>query len=103
MRRKPVRYIRKVKAEKCEVCGDGPDDNNPFQNAHRIGFEVGIVQLALTPEFLDGDENIVTAHRMQCNKEAERDLEGSMRLLRSLGIEELPEFLPPETLSLWRE
>jgi hypothetical protein len=51
LRRKPVRYIHKTKAPACQVCGQGPEDDNPFQNAHKIGFDMGIVQLALTPDF----------------------------------------------------
>ena len=101
LRRKPVRYISKAKAVKCEVCGQDPDNGNPFQNAHRIGFDLGIVQLALTPDFLDYGDNIATAHRSKCNKEAELNLEKSMRFLHSLDITELPAFLPQEIRALW--
>lgn len=101
LRRKAVRYIHKAKAARCDVCGEGAADANPLQNAHRIPFDLGIVQLALTPDFLDGDANIVTAHRTACNKRAELNLEGSMRFLRSLGVTELPAFLPQEIRSLW--
>ena len=101
LRRKPVRYIRKLLASKCDVCGQGAEDNNPLQNVHRIAFDLGIVQLALTPDFLDNDSNIATAHRRACNKRAELNLEDSMRFLRSLGVVELPAFLPQEVRSLW--
>ncbi len=96
LRRKPVRYICKAKASKCEVCGGTPEDGNPFENAHRIAFDTGIVRLALTPDFLDEDANVVTAHRTKCNKVTELTLEDAMRFLRSFGVTELPAFLPEE-------
>ena len=40
-----------------------------MQNAHRIGFDIGIIDLALTPDFLDSAANIVSAHKVKCNKE----------------------------------
>ena len=101
LRRKPVRYIRKSKTSTCEVCGQSPDEGNPFQSAHKISFDTGLVELALTPDFLDSDSNIATAHRTACNKRAELNLENSMRHLRALGIRELPSFLPEEVRSLW--
>jgi hypothetical protein len=103
LRRKPVRYIRKALMENCEICGHAADEDNPFQNSHRISFDLGIVQLALTPEFLDGDRNIITAHRSACNKSAELDLEKAMRFLVFVGITDLPEFLPLEIRALWAE
>ena len=101
LRRKPVRYIRRATREFCEICGGGRDAENPFQHAHRIGFDIGVVRLALTPEFLDGEQNLVTAHRATCNKSAEFDLESSMRFLHKIGVRELPRFLPEETRALW--
>ena len=102
-RRKPVRYIRKPFTHECEVCGHCVERDNPFQNAHRIGFDLGIVHLALTPEFLDGDTNIVTAHRKLCNKKAELDIQGAMKLLMNQGETSLPSFLPEETHAIWQE
>jgi hypothetical protein len=95
-RRKPVRYIRLPKADVCQVrgCGLPGSSENPLQNAHVIGFDQGVIDLGLTPEFLDSDKNIVTAHRRCCNKQSELDLEGSMRRLLGLGVEELPKYLP---------
>jgi hypothetical protein len=103
LRRKPVRYIRRPKSATCEICREGPKDENPLQSAHKIGFDFGIVQLAITPEFLDGESNIVTAHRTRCNMEAELNLEDAMRLLFSLGVRELPAFLPPGIRALWTD
>lgn len=66
-RRKPVRYIRRPRAA-CQVCGRPGSLRNPLQSAHIIGFDVGVIDLGLTPEFLDSEKNIVTAHRRACNK-----------------------------------
>jgi hypothetical protein len=101
-RRKPVRYIRKPKASMCEVCGRPGTADNPLQNAHGIGFDVGVIDLALTPEYLDSDENIKTAHRKTCNQAVELDLVGSMNRLKGLGVRELPAFLPDTVHELWR-
>jgi hypothetical protein len=101
-RRKPVRYIRKRKEAVCHVCGKPATTDNPFQNAHVISFDIGVIDLALTPDFLDSDANIVTAHRLTCNKATELDLRGSMARLRSLGIPSLPAFLPDDIHELWR-
>lgn len=100
--RKPVRYIRKKKADQCEVCGRPVTADNPLQNAHVIGFDVGVIDLALTPEYLDSNENIVTAHRKTCNRTSELDLFGSMKRLKELGVKELPAFLPGSIHETWR-
>jgi hypothetical protein len=100
-RRKPVRYIRKGKEAVCRVCGKPATTDNPFQNAHVISFDIGVIDLALTPDFLDSDANIVTAHRLACNKATELDLRGSMTHLRSLGIRDLPAFLPNYIHDMW--
>lgn len=101
IRRKPVRYIRKRKDRVCEICGQPETTDNPLQSAHLIGFEVGIIYLALTPEFVDGDENIVTAHRRDCNRKVELDLVGSCQRLRDLGSKSLPAFLPSFVHAIW--
>lgn len=100
-RRKPVRYIRKELDDICSVCGLPPDADNPFQNAHRIGFEAGIIFLGLTPEYVDSHENIVTSHRIKCNNASELDLTEVMRLLKERGIKSLPTYLPQEIHQLW--
>src|SRR5450755_227374 len=75
-RRKPVRYIRRPRAAVCQVreCGLPGSSENPLQNAHIISFNVGVIDLGLTPEFLDSEKNILTAHRRTCNKGCELDL-----------------------------
>ena len=100
-RRKPVRYIRKAKGSKCAACGlpDLPD--NPLQNAHVIGFDIGVIDLGLTPDFLDSAANIVVAHRRTCNKGSELALPDSMIHLMTLGIRELPMFLPASIRNAW--
>ncbi len=81
-RRKPVRYIRGPKAAVCQVCGLPGTNENPLQSAHVIGFDVGVIDLGMTPDFLDSDRNIVTAHRCGCNKQSELDIQGSIARLR---------------------
>jgi hypothetical protein len=100
-RRKPVRYIRTARKPVCDVCGEPGSTENSLQNAHIIGFDVGVIDLGLTPAFLDSDENIKTAHRSTCNKQTELDLQGSMDRLRELGEKELPQYLPAWIPEAW--
>ena len=100
-RRKPVRYIRRPKTDACQICGLAASEANPLQSAHVIAFDLGIIDLALTPEYLDSDENIVTAHRQSCNKRAELGLHNSIRRLRSLGVKCLPQYLPLTIREAW--
>lgn len=100
-RRKPVRYIRRPKAAVCQVCGLPGTNENPLQSAHRIGFDIGVIDLGMTPEFLDSDMNIVTAHRCGCNKKSELDIPGSLLRLRDLGVVELPPYLPAAIKESW--
>jgi hypothetical protein len=100
-RRKPVRYIRTAKAAVCQVCGLPGSSENPLQNAHIIGFDVGVIDLGMTPEFLDSEKNIVTAHRRTCNKQSELGLQDSMSRLRDLGVKELPQYLPAAIHEAW--
>ncbi len=102
-RRKPVRYIRRRHLDACEICGLAADESNPFQHAHKIGFDLGIIQLALTPEFLDSNINTVTAHGRPCNRAAELDIKKSMNFLLSLGVADLPLFLSSEVRLLWAQ
>ena len=100
-RRKPVRYIRRPRATVCQLCGLPGSPDNPLQSAHIIGFGLGVIDLGMTPEFLDSDKNIVTAHRRACNKQSEFDLQGSMNRLRDLGVKELPKHLPAGIQEAW--
>ena len=103
IRRMPVRYIRKRKREICQICGKPPSKNNSFELSHIIGFKIGIVSFGLTPDFLDKDENIVSAHKRKCNSKAELTIEDACKRLRSLGINKLPKFLPDETHTIWKK
>ena len=94
IKRMPVRYIKKKKKELCEICGKPPLEDNPFESSHIIGFKIGIVYFGLTPDYLDRDENIVSAHKRICNSKAEITSIDVCRRLKSLGIEKLPDFLP---------
>lgn len=100
-RRKPVRYIRRPRARVCQLCGLSGSPENPLQSAHIIGFDVGVIDLGLTPEFLDSENNIVTACRRKCNKQSELDLMASMTRLRDLGVHELPPYLPVAIHAAW--
>lgn len=102
LKRKPVRYSNKDLLPKCEICNLPKTSENPLQNAHRIGFDYGIVYLALTPEFVDSHDYIVTAHKRKRNKSAELSLEKTMSLLKSRGIEKLPDFLPEQVHKIWK-
>jgi hypothetical protein len=73
-RRLPVRYAArnlKIISGICSVCGKPATPDNPLQAAHLIPFGAGIIQFWLTPEWLDGPENLTWAHRVKCNKLAE--------------------------------
>ena len=72
--------------------------NIPFQLAHRISFLHGVLYLYLAPapDFLDGPNNLVTAHRKRCNRIVELDPKGAFDLFIDIGVEELPAFLPAE-------
>ncbi|MHC4374909.1 MAG: hypothetical protein ACYSTO_12265 [Planctomycetota bacterium] len=37
---------------------------------------MGVTKLGLTPDFLDGDENIIAGHRTTCNAKAELNRPG---------------------------
>lgn len=100
-RRKPVRYIRRPRETVCWRCQSEGSPDNPLQSAHRIGFDIGVIDLGLTPEFLDSERNIVTACRRGCNKQSELDLLASMKQLRDLGLQ-LPKYLPAPIQDMWR-
>ena len=100
-RRKPVRYIRAPCKTACQRCGERGSPDNPLQSAHIIGFDIGVIDLGLTPEYLDSEKNIVTAHRRKCNEESELDLTASMARLRELGVQELPNYLPAAMHEAW--
>ena len=94
LKRKPVRYVRRKCDSNCTVCGKPAAGDNPLQHSHRIGFDMGVIDLALTPDFLDGPENIATAHRKLCNRSVELSLSQACKRLRELGVQALPEFIP---------
>lgn len=101
LKRMPVRYIRKKKTEFCEICLKPPLDKNPLENSHIIAFRKGIVDFALTPDFLDENTNILSAHKIKCNKSAELSTSEICRKLIKMNIHKLPNFLPEETLKVW--
>ena len=101
LKRMPVRYIKKKKTEVCEICQKPPTKNNPLENSHRIPFRRGIVEFALTPDFLDDYTNIISAHKRKCNKSAELNNYEICKMLKMMNIHELPDFLRKDTLKIW--
>lgn len=93
VRRMPVRYIRKSHATVCEVCGLPPSKDNPLQHSHIIGFKLGVLDLALTPDFLDSHDNIISAHKRGCNSQAELGLDDAVARLVALSIADIPPFV----------
>lgn len=93
MRRMPVRFIRKQHSPVCHHCGQPGTPSNPLQHSHRIGFNVGIKQFGLTPDFLDSSDNIVSAHRTTCNKAVELLPSEVLSLLAGFGVVDIPEYL----------
>ncbi len=93
LRRKPVRYIKKDKKDLCEICGKPETKENKFQNAHRIPFGIGVADFGLTPDYLDSDKNIRTAHKVVCNKKAELSLKDICKQLKEDKVTKLPNYL----------
>lgn len=96
-RRMPVRYIRGKKSDVCAICGNPPSADNPLEHSHLIPFRYGVLNLGLTPDFLDSPENIVSAHKRVCNKRAELSPEMCLGKLKELGHTSLPEYLQKES------
>ena len=93
-RRPPVRYAAKVLATRervCEVCGRG-DDPKKLQASHKVPFLKGVRQFGLTPEWLDGSENLVWACKVGCNKGAELTDVGIHQLLGQRNFT-LPDYI----------
>lgn len=101
-RRKPVRYIKKRKDRLCFYCQKPEEINNKFENSHIIGFDLGIIELGLIPDYLDSDNNIVTAHRIKCNASCQIGMSDAMRLLLKT-TEFLPEYLPEYIQLEWNK
>jgi hypothetical protein len=86
MKRMPVRYIKKTHSSVCKHCGSAGTADNPLEHAHLVGFQQGIVKFALTPDWLDSKENIVSAHKRICNKAVELPDAAVKQLLLSKGL-----------------
>lgn len=78
-RRVAVRYPQRSRSnvvardgETCSICGGSArDPQRPIQLAHRVPFKLGVVDWGLSPDWLDGVENLCLAHRGACNDSAE--------------------------------
>lgn len=84
LRRMPVRYIKRQHSTTCHLCGLPPEEGNPLQHSHLIPFNLGVKKYRLTPDFLDSEHNIVSAHRSVCNKGVELAPEAVEALLSAL-------------------
>ena len=101
LREYPVRYTnrRLLLGSQCLICNQIKDA--PLQLAHKIPFMSGVRYLALTPDFLNSENNLITTHKGSCNNKAELDIVGSIILLRNCGVVSLPKFLPQNILDIW--
>lgn len=88
----PVRYIRREHSELCEVCGKAAGENNPLQHSHKIGFLLGVREFGLTPDYLDSDANIVSAHKRICNSKAEWSINQVSDYFLNMGIK-IPNYI----------
>lgn len=91
-RRCAVRYTRRLLKEviardgdKCKICGI--DDGAPLQLAHIVPFKIGVVDWGLTPDWLDGAENLCLAHAQSCNDIAELTLQEIPHYLQVSGLD----------------
>lgn len=92
-RRVAVRYPQKVRQQvaardgaACCICGGREREDRPIQLAHRVPFKLGVVDWGLTPDWLDGIENLCLAHRGACNDGVELKTEQIPGHLRNLGL-----------------
>lgn len=92
-RRVAVRYPQNQRAavasrqgELCFTCeeGDRPGEKS-MQLAHRVPFKIGVVDWGLTPDWLDGAENLCLAHVGICNDGAELTNPEVAKHLQALG------------------
>lgn len=87
LKRMPVRYPRKGMRPTngtCDVCGEPEEPDNKLQVAHKVPFGKGVSIYKLTPEWLDGDHNLVWAHTRKCNKSAELSHNEIIQLLSNV-------------------
>lgn len=105
LKRPPVRYITRRKNKVCEVCGGEGTKDNPLQHAHLISFLFGVKFLGLTPDFLDDESNIQTAHKKDCNSASEvKGIRNCLTfLIKKHQVSEIPSFLDEDVLSVWRD
>ncbi len=86
----------------CWFCGLREAAGNPLQAAHKIPAKA-VHLLALNPDVLKRSDNFEWAHQRLCNDAVELELRQIMWRLMSMGIKELPSFLPKERLKMWED
>lgn len=84
---------RYPKVSICQMCNLPEEAKNRLEWAHLISYKNGFDSLGLTMIFLNSRENLVMAHRVRCNKQAELNLQDSIRRLWDLGHRDLPQHL----------
>lgn len=74
---------------KCIVCGISDGE---LQLAHRVPFQIGVIDWGITPEWLDRPDNLVIAHKEKCNDLCELMDEEILQELETAGacIEDSP-------------
>lgn len=98
LKRMPVRYLKLKKqlidrdGADCAICGKPETIDQPLQIAHKIGFRIGVIGFGLTPDYLDGIDNVALAHRGKCNNKVELSplLIGQRLLNLDLHLEKSP-------------
>ena len=112
-RRPPVRYtlqqygnIPRPSTCDYESCSVPRSTKKRITLAHGIGFQFGIAELGLTPDWLDSNDNLVGwAHEGICNKRlgVPEELEAAMRYLLRRRRDYLPpDHLPSETHAVFK-
>src|SRR2546422_9831632 len=87
-------------------CSVPAESSKPITLVHGIGFDFGVHELGLTPEWLDSPENLVGwAHAGNCNKRlgVPEELEPALRHLLALRQDYFPpSYLPAETQAAFK-
>lgn len=74
------------------LCKKPPTKDNPLEHSHKIPFLKGVREFGFTPDYLDGPDNIVSAHKRKCNKHVEMDNKEILKWIKKQGLR-LPSFI----------
>jgi hypothetical protein len=104
----PETLIRKMKYPlscECSTNVDGESSSN-FKKSHKIKFNMGIIQLGLTPDFLDASLNVNVSHKNRIHPPILQkiNLKDAIEILiNEYKIDELPEYLPINIRKLFED